>query len=493
MMPAVEPRAPSPGRPAPDPAALTGAAGLVAWSASAIAAAVGRGDVSAVEVVEAHLARVQEVEPHLHALLDVHADGAWAAARAVDTARASGRAAGPLAGVPVVMKDNVAVRGRRRSCASLALRADRRAADAEVVRRLRLAGAVVLGSANLDEFAMGASTETSAFGASRNPHDLARTPGGSSGGCAAAVAGFEVPLAVGTDTGGSVREPAAQCGLLGLAPSPRAVPMQGVVPFAPELDRVGPLARTAADLALLTAVLTGTDAAAAARIGDDAGDAAGAQGLRVGLVTQMCGESNRPDVLERLAAVVAALEAAGAEVAAAAWPSARAALAPYYAVSSVGAVPSLARHVGTRLVGPEATRRYHAGLDMLDGEPLLGGGPLPDGAVGPTLADARDQQRVLRAEARDALDGCDVLLSPTMPVTAPRLGGHVDDPLTPPRTDWWTVQANLVGAAAVSVPCGRSAVDGMPVGVQAMARAGDDHLLLRVAALLEAAGVDTAD
>lgn len=482
MIRGVESSASSPRR--PDRAVVPGATGLVTWSATALAAAVRRGEVSAVEVVEAHLARVGEVEPHLHALLDVHADGAWAAARAVDAARAAGRPPGPLAGVPVVVKDNIAVRGRRRSCASLALRADRRAADAEVVRRLRLAGAVVLGSANLDEFAMGASTETSAFGASRNPHDLARTPGGSSGGSAAAVAGLEVPLAVGTDTGGSVREPAAQCGLLGLAPSPGTVPVHGVVPFAPDLDRVGTLARTTADLTVLTAVLVGGDAAAAGVGGDPA-----APGLRVGLVTQMCGESNRADVLERLAVVVAALEDAGAEVAEVAWPSARTALAPYYAVSSVGAVPALARHVGTRLVGPEAMRRYHAGLDMLDGEPLLGGGPLPDGAVGPTLAEAREQQRVLRAEAGDALDGCDVLLSPTMPVTAPRLGGHVDDPLTPPRTDWWTVQANLVGAAAVSVPCGRSATDGMPVGVQAMARAGDDHVLLRFAALLEAAGV----
>ena len=450
---------------------------LTDLSAHRLAGMVSAGEVSAVEVAEAHLDRMGEAEPWVRALVHVDRDAALEQARRVDVRRAAGEAPGPLAGVPVVVKDNIDVRGEVTSCGSKAHGGAARV-DADVTRRLRAAGAVLLGRANMDELAMGASTQTSAYGRTHNPHDVRRSAGGSSGGSAAAVAVHEVPLSVGTDTGGSIREPASQCGVVGMAPTPGLVPMRGVVPFAPGLDRVGPLARTAQDTALLLGVLGGRPRLAAAIADPDV------RGLRVGVPAELRTSRNQTGVLDRLDAVVEVLHGLGAEVVPVSAPAAGRALATYLTITSAASVPVLAPYVRTGLTGAEVVRRYEWGLELLR--------ELPS-----PLEVAEAARQILRGQVHEALGACDVLLSPTMPTTAPLLEGHLApedlaNPMAAPYTDCWTVVANLVGLPAVSVPSGRSSQDGMPVGTMLMGAPRTDHLLLNVAAALEAAGVDRA-
>ena len=446
--------------------------------ATRLAELVRTGQLSAVEVATAHLDRIGEAEPWTRALLHVDRDDVLDQARRVDERLATGRPAGVLAGVPVVVKDNIDVRGQITASGSRAHSSPARV-DADVTRRLRRAGALLVGRGNMDELAMGASTQTSAFGRSHNPHDVRRSPGGSSGGCAAAVAAHEAPLSVGTDTGGSIREPASQCGVVGMAPTPGLVPMRGVVPFAPGLDRVGPLARTVPDTALLLAVIGNRPRLAQST--EDL-DLRGLRGLRVGVVEELRGPRNRAGVLARLELVATTLRELGAEVRPVSAPAAGRALTTYMTLTSAAAVPVLTPFVRSGLVGPEVARRYEWGLEMLRELPSQ-------------LEVAEVAQQILRAQVTTALDGCDLLLSPTMPTTAPLLEGHMlpevmADPMSAPYTDCWTVVANLVGLVALSLPSGLAPDDGMPVGTMLMARPRADHVLLRAAAALERAGVD---
>ena len=457
---------------------LPGAAAgeLTTLPAHRLTALVLAGEVSAVEVAQAHLDRVAEAEPWVRALVHVDPADVLGQARRLDARRAAGRRLGPLAGVPVVLKDNIDVRGQVTSCGSRTVETLARV-DADVTRRLRRAGAVVLGRGNMDELAMGASTQTSAFGRSHNPHDVRRSPGGSSGGSAAAVAAHEAPLAVGTDTGGSVREPASQCGLVGMAPTPGVVPMRGVVPFAPGLDRVGPLARSVRDLAQLLAVLGARPRLAAVTAPD-------LRGVRVGVLEELRGPRNQVGVLARLDAVLGTLGELGAELVPVSAPAAGRALTTYMTVTSAAATAVLAPHVRTGLAGAEVVRRYEWGLELLRELPSR-------------LETAQVAREVLHDQVTEALAGCDLVVSPTMPTTAPLLEGGTSpedlaDPLAAPYTDCWTVVANLVGLPALSLPSGRSATDGMPVGTMLMGPARSDPLLLGVAAALEAAGVDQA-
>jgi aspartyl-tRNA(Asn)/glutamyl-tRNA(Gln) amidotransferase subunit A len=460
------------------------ATGLTRLGAGLLATLVRTGQVAAEEVVSAHLLRIADTDPQLHALVALDGDDALAAARALDARRLRGEVLGPLAGVPFVVKDNVDVRrrttanGSRANANVLALR------DAVVVERLRAAGALLVGRANMDELAMGASTQTSAYGATRNPWDLRRSPGGSSGGSAAAVAAGLVPVSIGTDTGGSIREPAAQCGVFGLAPSPGLVPMRGVVPFAPGLDRLGPLARTAADAAQLLAVLAGRPALASAAL-----DLPDPRRLRIGLVHELCGHGNRPGVLARLAAVEQLLSGLGADVVVVTIPDAAQGLRAYMDITSAACVPLLEPYVRTGRVGGEVQRRWDLGRELRRN--------------GARLADADAVRLLIARQAEDALRDCDVLLSPTMPTTAPLVTGwtadadavteaELADPMHAPYTDCWSVVANLARLAALSMPAGRSADDGMPVGVQLAGRRGSDALLLGLAAVLEDAGVDAS-
>ncbi|MFY0407589.1 amidase [Solicola sp. PLA-1-18] len=376
---------------------------------------------------------------------------------------------GPLAGRLVAVKDNVAVRGAPWACGS-ATRWDGPPADhdAEVVRRLRAAGAAVVGTTNLDEFAMGASTESSAWGPTRNPHDPRRTAGGSSGGSGAAVAAYGV-LAVGTDTGGSIREPAAFCGIVGVAPSPGTVPTDGVVDFAPTMDRVGPLAPTLADAALLHEVMAGvTDGRLthAAEVGAHER----LVGRAVGVVVPMSGGRNAPEVVERFEAGVEVLRGLGASVVHVDVPRFGDLLDVYFTLTCVEALPVLEAHVGRGRLGEEAANRLETGRRLLGSD------------------EHRDalavRERILR-DAAEAFDRCEVMVSPTVPLVAPLVGRvGVDDPLATPRTDWWTVEANLAGIPAMSVPAGTGG--GMPVGFQLMAPPGRDDRLYRFGAAVEA-------
>ncbi len=375
---------------------------------------------------------------------------------------------GPLAGRLVAVKDNIAVRGAPWTCGSTTRHglgpADH---DAEVVRRVRAAGGVVAGTTNTDELAMGASTETSAWGPTRNPHDPARTAGGSSGGSAAAVAAYGV-LGIGTDTGGSIREPAALCGVVGVAPSPGSVPTDGVVDFAPTFDRVGPIAPTVAEAALLHEVLAGVDGLVAAA---GRGTAGSLTGVTLGVVVPMSGHRNSPEVLERFEVARLALVELGATVLPVSVPRFGDLLDVYVTVTCVEALPVLEEHAALGRLGQEAASRLRHGR---------------------SLAGTREHQEALavraeiRADVATALRTCAVLVSPTVPLTAPLLGRPgMADPLARPRTDWWTVEANLAGIPAATVPAGLGG--GLPVGVQLMAGAGHDARLYRVGAALEAA------
>lgn len=410
------------------------------------------------ERVEERLALAYDVEPRLRSLVLLDADGARRQADALDR----GGASGPLAGVVVVVKDNIDVAGQVTGCCSGAAPDLAATADAPVVARLRDAGAVVLGRANMDELAMGASTATSVHGPSRNPHDPARSPGGSSGGCAVAVAAGLADLAIGTDTGGSVREPAAQCGVLGLAPTPGLVSTTGVVPFDTSCDRVGPLAADPVLLRRALEVMAG-----------GLPTAPRPEPLRVGLVHELCGPVNQPAVLAATHRVADDLRSAGAIVDEVSVPDAPHALAAYLDVTSVAAADALADWAERPGLGREVARRLALGRALADDRPAW--------------APARRVHRRLREQVARALASYDVLLSPTMPTTAPLLApagpptAEVADPLAAPYTDCWTVVANLCGLPAISVPAGRSAADGLPVGVMLTGRAGSDALLLDLA------------
>ena len=454
------------------PGSVEAATGLPALDATALLERMRAGEVATVEVLAAHQSRIDATEPLVHALVHRVTDVTAATAGVAE-------AGGTLAGLPVVVKDNVAVAGMPLTCASRA-RLDEPPAtsDAELVRRIRRAGGVVIAKANLDEFAMGASTETSCFGPTHNPLALDRTPGGSSGGSAATVAAFQVPLSIGTDTGGSTREPAAQCGLVGAKPSLGSVPTEGVVPFAPSLDQPGPLARTVADAALLHDVIAGTDGelSHAAMRGASSDDL---RGLRVAVVPELCGERNAVGVRARFGAALDLLTRLGAEVVEVSCPSVETALETYFAMSSVECLPTLEGPAAGGLLGDEALRRFEIGASLV----------VEPGAV----ETAHLATLQMKEELDSAFEQVPVLLSPTMPTTAARLGGYLDDPLAVPRTDCWTVVANLTGVPALSLPSGRSPTDGLPVGLQLMAPLHQDARLYELGATLEAAGLADAE
>ena len=423
------------------------------------------------EDVERRLALAADVEPVLASLVALDADGALMAARELDRAARRGRR-GRLHGVVTVVKDNVDVAGQVTGCCSRAHAGRPAAHDAPVVQRLRAAGAVVLGRANMDELAMGASTATSVHGPTRNPWDTGRSPGGSSGGCAAAVAAGLADLAVGSDTGGSIREPASQCGVVGIAPSPGLVPVAGIVPFDPSCDRVGPLA---ADADLVCAAL----AVMAARplrspvLGRPWRTPDRERPLRVGVVSDLMGTPNTPGVLDVVEEAVVRQAEAGAEVVSVQVPDARNALDAYLVLTSAASVSWVEPWASTGRAGAEVVRRLELGRRVL---------------VDPCRLEAAARVRArLRAQTRAALRRCDVLVSPTMPTTAPAfppLGpadAQVADPARAPYTDCWTVVANLAGLPSVSVPGGCSPEDGLPVGVMLTGAPGSDALLLAVA------------
>jgi aspartyl-tRNA(Asn)/glutamyl-tRNA(Gln) amidotransferase subunit A len=478
---------------------------LTRMPAAGLAAAVAAGEVSAVEVTRAHLDRIGATDDRVHAFLHVGTDSALAAARAVDERRAAGEPLGPLAGVPLALKDVFTTEDMPTTCGSKILGGWRPPYDATVTRRLRQAGVVILGKANMDEFAMGSSTENSAFGPSRNPWDLSRVPGGSSGGSAAAVAAWQAPLAVGTDTGGSIRQPAAVCGLVGAKPTYGGSSRYGLVAFASSLDTPGPLARTVLDAALLHEAMSGHDPRDATSVDAPvppvvaAARQADVSGLRIGVVPELGGEGYQPGVLARFTEAVELLESLGAKVTEVSCPHFTYALPAYYLIAPSECSSNLARFDAMRYglrVGDDGTRSAEDVMSLTRAEGfgaevkrriMLGTYALSSGYYDAYYGKAQQVRTLIIRDFEAAFEQADVLVSPTTPTTAFPIGERADDPMAMYLADLCTIPANLAGNAALSVPCGLAPEDGLPVGLQIMAPALADDRVYRVAAAVEAA------
>ncbi len=481
---------------------------LIRRSAADLSDLLQRRDVSAVEIAQAHLDRIAAVDGDVHAFLHVDAEGALASARDVDLARAAREPLPTLAGVPVAVKDVLATRGLPTTCGSRVLEGWVPPYDATVVARLRTARATILGKVNMDEFAMGSSTENSAYGPTHNPWDLERIPGGSSGGSAASVAAFEAPLSLGTDTGGSIRQPAAVCGLVGVKPTYGGVSRYGLVAFSSSLDVCGPLARTVLDAALLHEVVGGHDPRDSTSVDAplpglvaaalEGRDGRGLAGMVVGVVRELGGEGYQAGVLQRFSESVALLEALGAEVREVSCPSFSVALPAYYLIAPSECSSNLARFDGMRYglrAGDDGARSAEEVMAVTREQGfgaevkrriILGTYALSSGYYDAYYGKAQQVRGLVARDFDEAFTGCDVLVSPSTPTTAFRLGEKVDDPLAMYLNDLATIPSNLAGGPALSVPCGTAPEDGLPVGLQVMAPRLADDRLYRVAAALEA-------
>ena len=466
--------------------------------AATLAAAVRAGERSARQSVEDALTAAEAHNGELNVFLEVLADEARAQADAVDAAVAAGRDPGPLAGVPVALKDNLCTRGIPTTCGSRILDGWRPPYEATDVASLREAGAVVVGKTNMDEFAMGSSTENSAFGPTRNPLDTTKVPGGSSGGSAAAVAAGLAHLALGSDTGGSIRQPAALCGVVGMKPTYGRVSRYGLVAFASSLDQIGPFATTVEDAALLFDVLAGHDPMDSTSLPSAPEPTLpsleeGAEGVRVGLCRSLV-EGCAPDVAARVQQAADALSDAGAKVEEMSVPEFGYGLSAYYLIAPAEASSNLARYDGVRYglrVGGDdvaamntATRTAGFGAEVKR-RIMLGTYALSAGYYDAYYAQAqRVRTLVMRAFDR-AYETVDVLLGATAPTTAFALGAKVNDPMAMYMNDVCTIPSNLSGHPAVSVPFG-TGDDGLPVGVQVLAPALGEAMLFRVARVVEA-------
>ncbi|WP_419920870.1 Asp-tRNA(Asn)/Glu-tRNA(Gln) amidotransferase subunit GatA [Candidatus Poriferisodalis sp.] len=475
-------------------------------TAAAIANDVRSGTQRAVDVVEGYLSQIEAHDSNVAAFNAVTADEARAAAAAVDAMVADGRDPGPLAGVPVAYKDNLCTRGIATTCSSRMLEGWLPPYDATVVTAMASAGAVMVGKTNLDEFAMGSSTENSAFGPTRNPYDLARVPGGSSGGSAAAVAAGFAPLALGSDTGGSIRQPAALCGAVGIKPTYGRVSRYGLVAFASSFDQIGPIAGDVADAALALGVISGHDPADSTSVPAEVPDFGaalreGVEGLRVGVIGELAGGSSNgslggmdPEVIERLHEAADALADAGARVGRASVPAVTYGLTAYYLIAPAEASSNLARYDGTRyglrVAGADAeemnrlTRRAGFGSEV-KARIMLGTFALSAGYYDAYYGKAQRVRMLTRRDFDAAYTDFDVLLSPTSPCVAFPFGER-SDPMTMYRCDTCTIPSNLSGDPAMSVPFGTGAAD-LPVGVQVLAPAMCEARMLTVAAALERA------
>jgi aspartyl-tRNA(Asn)/glutamyl-tRNA(Gln) amidotransferase subunit A len=467
-------------------------------SAVSIAATVRRGEGAARDALDEALAAIEDRNAELNAFLAVLADEARAQADAVDAAVAAGGDPGPLAGVPVALKDNLCTRGLPTTCGSRILEGWRPPYEATVVAALRQAGAVVVGKTNMDEFAMGSSTENSAFGPTRNPLDTRKVPGGSSGGSAAAVAAGLATLGLGSDTGGSIRQPAALCGVVGMKPTYGRVSRYGLVAFASSLDQIGPFAATVQDASLLFDVLAGYDPMDSTSLPSAPEPTLpsleeGAEGIRVGLCRSLV-DGCAPDVAARVQEAADALADAGAKVEEMAVPEFGYGLSAYYLIAPAEASSNLARYdgvrYGLRVDGDDvaamntATRTAGFGAEVKR-RIMLGTYALSAGYYDAYYAQAqRVRTLVMRAFDR-AYETVDVLLGATAPTTAFELGAKVDDPMAMYMNDVCTIPSNLSGHPAVSVPFG-TGDDGLPVGVQVLAPALGEAMLFRIARVVEA-------
>ncbi|MCX4746638.1 Asp-tRNA(Asn)/Glu-tRNA(Gln) amidotransferase subunit GatA [Kitasatospora sp. NBC_01287] len=484
---------------------MTGMSELITYTAARTAEAIKAGQVSAVEVAQAHLDRIEAVDKKVNAFLHVDTEGALAAAEAVDRKRAAGEELGPLAGVPLALKDVFTTKGVPTTCGSKILEGWIPPYDATLTARLKDAGVVILGKTNMDEFAMGSSTENSAYGPTGNPWDLSRIPGGSGGGSAAALAAYEAPLAIGTDTGGSIRQPGAVTGTVGVKPTYGSVSRYGLVAFSSSLDQGGPCARTVLDAALLHEAIAGHDpldstsidapvpaVVAAAKLRD-------VRGMRIGVVKEFAGEGYQAGVMQRFNESVELLRELGAEVVEVSCPSFTLALPAYYLIAPSEASSNLARfdamRYGLRVgddgtasaeqvtaltreagFGPEVKRRI-----------ILGTYALSSGYYDAYYGSAQKVRTLISRSFDEAFAAVDVLISPTTPTTAFPIGERADDPMAMYLADLCTIPSNLAGNAAMSLPCGLAPEDNLPVGLQIIAPAMADDRLYRVGGAVEAA------
>src|SRR5579863_4360032 len=478
---------------------------LTRMTAAELSAALADGEVSAAEVTRAHLDRIAAVDDRVHAFLHVAADSALAQAREIDHRRQAGEPLGPLAGVPIAVKDVFTTIGMPTTCGSRILAGWHPPYDATITGRLKRAGAIILGKTNMDEFAMGSSTENSAFGPSHNPWDLGRVPGGSSGGSSAAVAAFEAPLGVGTDTGGSIRQPGAVCGVVGVKPTYGGNSRYGVVAFASSLDTPGPLARTVLDAALLHEVMSGHDPCDATSIDAPvppvvaAARQADVSGMIIGVVPELAGEGIQPGVLARFSESVEILESLGAKVTEVSCPHFSYALPAYYLINPSECSSNLARFDAMRYglrVGDDGTRSAEEVMALTRAQGfgaevkrriMLGTYALSSGYYDAYYGKAQQVRTLINRDFEAAFERVDVLVSPTTPTTAFPLGERVDDPMAMYLADLCTIPSDLSGNAALSVPNGLAPEDGLPTGLQIMAPVLADDRMYRVGAAVEAA------
>ena len=478
---------------------------LIRHTAARTAEAIAKGDVSAVEVAQAHLDRIDAVDKKVNAFLHVDTEGALSAARAVDAKRARGEELGPLAGVPLALKDVFTTRGIPTTAGSKILEGWVPPYDATLTSRLKDAGIVILGKTNMDEFAMGSSTENSAYGPTGNPWDLSRIPGGSGGGSAAALAAFEAPLAIGTDTGGSIRQPGAVTGTVGVKPTYGSVSRYGLIAFSSSLDQGGPCARTVLDTALLHEAIAGYDPLDSTSINApvpavvEAAKRREVRGMRIGVVKEFAGEGYQAGVMQRFEESVELLRELGAEVVEVSCPSFTLAMPAYYLIAPSEASSNLARFDAMRYglrVGDDGTRSAEdvtaltreAGFGAeVKRRIILGTYALSSGYYDAYYGSAQKVRTLISRDFDAAFAGVDVLVSPTTPTTAFPIGERADDPLAMYLADLCTIPSNLAGNAAMSLPCGLAPEDNLPVGLQIIAPAMADDRLYRVGGAVEAA------
>jgi aspartyl-tRNA(Asn)/glutamyl-tRNA(Gln) amidotransferase subunit A len=476
---------------------------LIRKDASELAGLVSSGEVSAVEVAQAHLDRIAAVDGDVHAFLHVDTKGALSSAAAVDAKVKAGDKLSVLAGVPLGLKDILATNGLPTTCGSRVLDGWIPPYDATVVTKLREAGVVILGKTNMDEFAMGSSTEHSAFGPTHNPWDLERIPGGSGGGSSACVSSFEAPLAIGTDTGGSIRQPAAVTGSVGVKPTYGGVSRYGIVALASSLDQAGPCARNVLDTALLHSVIAGHDPMDATSINAPVPDVIAAakradiKGMKVGIVKELGGEGYQAGVRSRFEESVALIESLGAEVVEVSCPSFPAALAAYYLILPSEASSNLAKFDGIRFgnrVGDDGTKSVEQvmsetraagfGSEVIR-RIILGTYALSAGYYDAYYGQAQKVRTLIKQDFDAAFAKVDVLISPTAPTTAFKIGEKLDDPLAMYLNDVATIPVNMAGLPGMSLPIGLAPEDNLPVGLQIIAPAMADDRLYNVGAAIE--------
>ena len=475
---------------------------MIKKSASEMASALSAGEITSVELTQAHLDQIARVDRDVHAFLHVDTDGAIAQARAVDEKRKSGEKVSPLAGVPLALKDVLVQKGIPTTCGSKMLEGWRPPYDSTVVTRLKENGIVILGKTNMDEFAMGSSTENSAYGPTHNPWDLSRIPGGSGGGSSAALAAFEAPLAIGTDTGGSIRQPAAVTGTVGVKPTYGGVSRYGLVAFSSSLDQAGPCARTVLDAAYLHEAIGGYDRMDSTSINEPVPPVVAAakdgnvKGMKIGVIKELQGDGYQPGVLKLFNQSLEILATLGAEIVEVSCKYFDYALAAYYLIAPSECSSNLARFDAMRYgirVGEgsaeevmNATRQLGFGREVKR-RIILGTYALSSGYYDAYYGSAQKVRTLISRDFENAFTKADVLVSPTAPTTAFKIGEKANDPIAMYLNDIATIPTNLAGIGGMSVPSGLAEEDNLPAGFQIMAPAMKDDRMYKVGSALEAA------